>query len=164
MGEYKNFILVIEMEKYIKLGLYVFIFVLGVIGNFFVFFVLWLKKWKLVNDIFIFNLLMFDLIFMLLFLLVNVFFLGGVDFLMMFCKLIYFFMIVIFNVSIFILMFMVVYCCCVIINFLKLEMCYRNVNLWIIVIWIVGFLFLFLFIIVVEIEENGGCIESWELD
>lgn len=164
MGEHKNFTLVTETEKHIKLGLYVFTFVLGVTGNFLVLLVLWSKKRKSVNDILIFNLSMSDLTLMLLSLPVNVFLLGGVDFPMMFCKLIYPLMTATFNVSIFTLTFMAVYRCRVIINSLKPEMRHRNVNLWIIVIWIVGFLLLLPLIIVAETEENGGCMESWEPD
>lgn len=164
MGDSTNFTSVTEMEKHIKLGLYVFTFVLGVSGNFLVLLVLWSKKRKSVNDILIFNLSMSDLTLMLLSLPVNVFLLGGVDFPMVFCKLICPLMTATFNVSIFTLTFMAVYRCRVIINSLKPEMRHRYVNLWIIVIWIVGFLLLLPLIVVAENDENGGCIESWESD
>lgn len=163
MGNPTNFTTVTDTEKHIKLGLYVFTFVLGVTGNSLVLLVLRTKKRKSVNEILIFNLSMSDLTLMLLSLPVNAFLLGGVDFPMVFCKFICPLMTATFNVSIFTLTFMAVYRCRVIINSLKPEMRHRNVNLWIIVIWIVGFLLLLPLIIVAE-TEDGGCIESWEPD
>ena len=161
MGHPTNFSTVSEAEKQIKMGLYVLLFLLGVTGNSLVLLVLWKKKRKSVNDILIFNLSVADLTLMLFSLPVNVFLLGGIDFPMLFCKLICPLMTVTFNVSIFTLTFMAVYRCRVIINSLKPEMRHRYVIMWIIVIWIVGFLLLLPLIIVAE-TGTGGCTEIWE--
>ena len=161
MGHPTNFSTVTETEKYIKLGLYVLTFLLGVTGNLLVLLVLWKKKRKSVNDILIFNLSMSDLTLMLLSLPVNAFFLGGIQFPMVFCKLVCPLMTATFNVSIFTLAFMAVYRWRVIVNSLKPEMRHRYVIAWITVIWIAGFLLLLPLIIVAETAENGGCKESW---
>ena len=163
MGHPTNFSTVSETEKQIKLVLYVFTFLLGVTGNSLVLLILWKKKRKSVNDILIFNLSMSDLTLMLFSLPVNVFLLGGIDFPMLFCKFICPIMTATFNVSIFTLTFMAVYRCRVIINPLQPEMRHRYVIMWIIVIWIAGFLLLLPLIIVVK-TETGGCTESWEPD
>ncbi|XP_078382710.1 neuropeptide FF receptor 1-like [Oculina patagonica] len=161
MGHPTNFSTVTETEKYIKLGLYVLTFLLAVSGNCLVLLVLWKKKRKSVNDILIFNLSTSDLTLMLLSLPVNVYFLGGVEFPMVFCKLICPLMTATFNVSIFTLTFMAVYRWRVIVNSLKPEMRHRHVFIWIAIIWIVGFLLLLPLIIVAETAENGGCKENW---
>ena len=161
MGNPTNFSTVTETEIQVKLGLYVFTVLLGVTGNFLVLLVLWTKKRKSVNDILIFNLSMSDLTLMLLSLPVNAFLLGGIDFPMIFCKLICPLMTVTFNVSVFTLTFMAVYRCRVIINSLKPEIRHRYVIIWITVIWIAGFLLLLPLIIVAETAENGGCKEIW---
>ena len=161
MGHPTNFSAITDTEKHIKLGLYVLTFLLGVTGNFLVLLVLWKKKRKSVNDILIFNLSMSDLTLMLLSLPVNAFFLGGIEFPMVFCKLICPLMTATFNVSIFTLTFMAVYRWRVIVNSLKPEMRHRYVVIWIAVIWIAGFLLLLPVIIVAETAENGGCKENW---
>ncbi|KAJ7384482.1 hypothetical protein OS493_021111 [Desmophyllum pertusum] len=163
MGHPTNFSTVTEAERYIKLGLYAFTFLLGVAGNSLVLLVLWKKKRRSVNDILIFNLSMSDLTLMLLSLPLNVFLLGGIDYPMVFCKLICPLMTATFNVSIFTLTFMAVYRWRVIINSLKPEMRHRYVIMWIIVIWIVGFSLLLPIIIVTE-TGNGGCKENWGPD
>lgn len=152
-----------ETEKQVKLSLYVFTFLLGVTGNSLVLLVLWRKKRKSVNDILILNLSMSDFTLILLSLPVNVFLLGGIDFPMLFCKLIYPVMTATFNVSIFTLTFMAVYRCHVIINSLKPEMRHRFVFMWIILIWIVGFVLLLPLVIVAE-TGTEGCTERWEQD
>ncbi|KAJ7339604.1 hypothetical protein OS493_006008 [Desmophyllum pertusum] len=106
---------------------------------------------------------MSDLTLMLLSLPVNAFLLGGIDFPMIFCKLIGPLMTATFNISIFTLTFMAVYRCRVIVNSLKPEMRHRYVIMWIIVIWIAGFLLLLPLIIVAE-TGSGGCKENWEPD
>ena len=164
MGHPTNFTTVTETEKHIKLGLYASIFLLGITGNSLVLLVLWKKRRKSVNDILIFNLSMSDLTLMLLSLPVNVLLLGGIDFPLIFCKLIGPLMTVTFNVSIFTMTFMAVYRCHVIINSLKPEMRHRYVIVWIAVIWIAGFLLLFPLIIVAQTGETGGCKESWGLE
>ena len=163
MGHPTNYSRVSDTEKQIKSGLYVLTFLLGVTGNSLVVLILWKKKRKTVNDILIFNLSMSDLTLMLLSLPINVFLLGGIDFPMFFCKLVYPVMTVTFNVSIFTLTFMAVYRCRVIINSFKPEMRHRYVIMWIIVIWIAGFLLL-LPLIVVARTNAGGCAETWEPD
>lgn len=71
-------------------------------------------------------------------------------------------MTVTFNVSIFTLTFMAVYRWRVIINSLiKPEMRHRYIVLWIVVIWVVGFLLLLPLIIEAERDEIGGCYEDW---
>ena len=163
MGHPTNFSTVSETEKQIKLVLYVLTFLLGVTGNSLVLLILWKKKRKSVNDILIINLSMSDLTLMLFSLPVNIFLLGGIDFPMLFCKFICPVMTATFNVSIFTLTFMAVYRCRVIINSLQPEIRHRYVIMWIIVIWIVGFLLLLPLIIVLK-TEAGGCTESWEQD
>ena len=161
MGHPTNFSAVGDSEKQIKLALYVVTFLLGVTGNSLVLVVLKKKKRKSVNDLLIFNLSMSDLALMLLSLPVNVFLLSGITFPTLFCKLISPLMTVTFNVSIFTLTFMAVYRWRVIINSLKPEMRHRYIVLWIVVIWIVGFLLLLPLIIVAETDETGGCYEDW---
>lgn len=162
MGHPTNFSTVTETEKYIKLGLYVFTFLLAVCGNSLVLLVLWKKKRKSVNDILIFNLSVSDLTLMLFSLPLNAFLLGRVDFPLVFCKLVSPLMTATFNVSIFTLTFMAVYRWRVIINSLKPEMRHRYVIMWIAVIWITGCLLLLPLIIVAQTDETGGCKESWE--
>ena len=164
MSHPTNFSKVTETEKYVKLGLYVLTFLLAVSGNCLVLLILWKKKRKSVNDTLIFNLSMSDLTLMLLSLPVNVFFLGGMEFPMVFCKFLSPLMTATFNVSIFTLTFMAVYRWRVIVNSLRPEMRHRFVIIWITVIWIAGFALLLPLIIVAETEETGGCKETWKPD
>lgn len=162
MSHPTNFSKVTETEKYIKLGLYVLTFLLAVAGNCLVLLILWKKKRKSVNDTLIFNLSMSDLTLMLLSLPVNAFFLGGIEFPVVFCKFLSPLMTATFNVSIFTLTFMAVYRWRVIVNSLRPEMRHRYVLIWITVIWIAGFVLLLPLIIVAETEETGGCKENWK--
>jgi len=164
MSHPTNFSKVTETEKYIKLGLYVFTFLLAVTGNCLVLLILWKKKRKSVNDTLIFNLSMSDLTLMLLSLPANAFFLGGIEFPMILCKFISPLMTTTFNVSIFTLTFMAVYRWRVIVNSLRPEMRHRYVIIWIIVIWIAGFVLLLPLVIVAETDETGGCKENWKLN
>ena len=164
MSHPTNFSKVTETEKYIKLGMYVLTFLLAVAGNCLVLLILWKKKRKSVNDTLIFNLSMSDLTLMLLSLPVNVFFLGGIEFPVFFCKFLSPLMTATFNVSIFTLTFMAVYRWRVIVNSLRPEMRHRFVIIWITVIWVVGFVLLLPLIIVAETEETGGCKENWKPD
>jgi len=163
MSHPTNFSKVTETEKYIKLGLYALTFLLAVAGNSLVLLILWRKKRKSVNDTLIFNLSMSDLTLMLLSLPVNAFFLGGIEFPMVLCKFVSPLMTATFNVSIFTLTFMAVYRWRVIVNSLRPEMRHRYVIIWIIIIWIAGFVLLLPLIIVAETEETGGCKENWKL-
>ena len=164
MSHPTNFSKVTETEKYIKLSLYVLTFLLAVAGNCLVLLILWKKRRKSVNDTLIFNLSMSDLTLMLLSLPVNVFFIGGMEFPMVFCKFLSPLMTATFNVSIFTLTFMAVYRWRVIVNSLRPEMRHRYVIIWITVIWIAGFVLLLPLIIVAETEETGGCKENWKPD
>ena len=164
MSHPTNFSKVTETEKYIKLGMYVLTFLLAVAGNCLVLLILWKKKRKSVNDTLIFNLSMSDLTLMLLSLPVNVFFLGGIEFPVVFCKFLSPLMTATFNVSIFTLTFMAVYRWRVIVNSLRPEMRHRFVIIWITVIWVAGFVLLLPLIIVAETEETGGCKENWKPD
>jgi len=138
MSHPTNFSKVTETEKYIKLGLYALTFLLAVAGNSLVLLILWRKK-------------------------LNAFFLGGIEFPMVLCKFVSPLMTATFNVSIFTLTFMAVYRWRVIVNSLRPEMRHRYVIIWIIIIWIAGFVLLLPLIIVAETEETGGCKENWKL-
>lgn len=142
-----------ELEDKVKLVFYVVVFVLGFLGNFLVIIIV-VVRWNcwIVNDIFILNLVISDLVYLFVCFLINVYMMFVDIQYDLFCCLIWFLMIVIVNFSIFIFIFMVVFWCYVILYFFKVEMCYCYVFFWIVGIWFFGFFFVFLLLFVIKLK------------
>lgn len=147
-----------------QLCVYVLTFLLGSVGNVLVLLVIRAKKHKNVNDLFIVNLAISDLL-MISF--VPVYFAKmfiKFQHSTAFCKTITPMATMTFFVSIFTLTSMAVHRCYVITNPFKPEMRRRKIVLWLIGLWVASFLAVLPLVIVAQGDFGTECHETWDFN
>ena len=145
-----------------QLCVYVLTFLLGSVGNVLVLLVIRAKKHKNVNDLFIVNLAISDLL-MISF--VPVYFAKmfiKFQHSTAFCKTITPMATMTFFVSIFTLTSMAVHRCYVITNPFKPEMRRRKIVVWLIGLWVASFLAVLPLVIVAQGDFGTDCTETWD--
>lgn len=146
--------------------MYFIMFFVGFMGNLLV--VVVIIRWKMrkcMNDFFVLNFSVFDfcLIIFCLLLLIYVELMGFVGF-WFYCKFVWLMVIVLYCFSIYIIIFMVCYCCRVLFYFFEFFFCKKIVLLWILIIWFFFFMVVILLIIVLKFWEDfygSVCYEDW---
>lgn len=154
----------IELEDKVKPAFYAVAFILGLLGNLLVIIIVAARRHRrTANDIFILNLAISDLVYLFVCLPTNVYMMFADIQYDLFCRLIWPLMTVTVNLSIFTLTSMAVFRCHVILNPFKPEMSHRYVFLWILGIWLLGFVLVIPLLLVTKptLAEPQGCIEVW---
>ena len=151
-----------ETERNVRVGFYIATFVIGLVGNLLVLIVIAAKRAKkTVNDLFIMNLAVSDLmlIFFLPLHIYGMFHIIPVS--AFFCHFIRPLMTVSFFVSVYTLTSMAIHRCHVILNPFKQDIRQKSAVLWITVLWILSFTNVLPLMIVTKPEQSTECIENW---
>ena len=149
-------------ERNVRLGFYIATFAIGLIGNLLVLIVIIAKRAKkTVNDLFIMNLAVSDLmlIFFLPLHIYNMF--DTIRVTVFFCHFIRPLMTASFFVSVYTLTSMAIHRCHVILHPFKQEIRHRSAVLWIIVLWIMSFANVLPLMIVTTPYPPFECLEKW---
>ncbi|EDO45556.1 predicted protein [Nematostella vectensis] len=153
-----------DLESQIAMAIFAVTLVLGVVGNGLVLLVVFGKGSRTVSDIFIMNLSISDLTFLILSLAVNTpNFIGNLVYSVGYCKFVWPTITVTFFASVFTLCAMAMHRCHGILNPLKVNLTERQAIYWAVGIWGLSFVPVFPLMVVTEISEEG-CRENWSLE
>lgn len=161
MANPTNYEKVPDLEKHIKLVLYLFTLVLGVSGNTLVLVILARKIRRVSNDLFIINLAVADLTLLVFSVPVMVLYYGGFMSPGFVCKVVWPMMTVSNTVSIFTLTLMAICRCHVILHSFRPDIRQRNIYRAIALTWISALILLLPLMIVATSNPVGGCKEEW---
>lgn len=161
MANPTNYDTVTDLEKNIKLILYVFTLFLGVSGNTLVLIILARKIRRVSNDLFIINLAVADLTLLVLSVPVMVLYYGEYNFPEFVCKVVWPMMTVSNTVSIFTLTIMAMCRCHVILHSFRPDVRQRNIYRGITLTWISSIILLLPLMVVAISDPSGGCQENW---
>jgi len=161
MANPTNYETVTDIEKHIKLALYLLTLFLGLSGNYLVLVILARKIRRVTNDLFIINLTIADLTLLVVSIPVMVLYYGefkSPDFV---CKIVWPMMTVSNTVSIFTLTLMATCRCHVILNAFRPDVRQRNIYRAIALTWACSIILLLPLMIVATSNSAGGCKEVW---
>ncbi|XP_022795901.1 neuropeptide FF receptor 1-like [Stylophora pistillata] len=148
-------------ERNVRLGFFIATFVIGLVGNLLVIVIITKRAKKTVNDFFIMNLAVSDLM-LIFFLPLHIY--GMFDTIRVtafFCHFIRPLMTASFFVSVYTLTSMAIHRCHVILHPFKQEMRHKSAVLWIIALWIMSFANVLPLMIVTTPDPPFECLENW---
>lgn len=161
MANPTSFEKVTELEKQVKLVLYILTLILGVCGNSLVLVILTRKLRRVANDLFIINLAIADLTLLVFSIPITILFYGEFKSPTLVCKLVWPMMTVSNTVSIFTLTLMAMCRCHVILNAFRPVVRHRRIYRGIALTWIFSIMLLLPLMIVTTRHPMGGCKEVW---
>ena len=148
-------------ERNVRLSFYVATFVLGVLGNVLVVVILGKKNKRSIHEMFIFNLAVSDLTFIVFCLPVNGYELfEALPKMEFYCRVVYLMQTISYFISIYTITSMAIHRCYVIVNPYKPKMSTKSASIWIAFIWLIS-LIIVIPIAVVNQSVNDECQEKW---